>query len=202
MGRKRANTVQTKNNKATPKEKGQIPPLAQAETGYFQQLVESSNQYAGLLKQKASFEFILKQLTSSRTKVQKGEVELPVSIVLIPKVLSYMEGDKKKVLALFDKHIKQYQQNMKALTSQLEFAYENFTESGIRNKEYFVQRFKTAEVTSIADIERKVLPDEETLFEGEYNKLVEESDEGKKLRNDLKKANREAVKRNTKQKKN
>ena len=49
MARKRANTIQSKNNKAIVAPKMEIVPLEQQETGYFQQLVESSNQYACLL---------------------------------------------------------------------------------------------------------------------------------------------------------
>jgi len=106
MARKR-NNGKTKAD-VTPQE---IAPLMQSEAQYFQELVESSNQYSGLLKQKAQFEYIVKQLQAGRNKIQKGEIKLPVDITLIPKVMTYQENDKKKVLKMFDEQISVHQQN-------------------------------------------------------------------------------------------
>lgn len=190
MSRKRANG--NEKQKAAP----QIAPLMQNEAQYFQELVESSNQYSGLLKQKAQFEYIVKQLQDGRKKVQKGEITLPVNITVIPKVMSYAENDKKKVLKMFDEQIKVYQQNLNALSSQLTFAYENFTESGIRNKEYLARRFEKAKAKAIAP-ERTVIKDEETLFEAELKDMMKNPEKLEAF----KKAKREAIKRNTKRQK-
>jgi len=191
MARKRSNG-KTKAD-VTPQE---IAPLMQNEAQYFQELVESSNQYSGLLKQKAQFEYIVKQLQAGRNKIQKGEIKLPVDITLIPKVMTYQENDKKKVLKMFDEQISVHQQNLKALMSQLTFAYENFTESGIRNKEYLTKRFEKVKVKAIVP-ERTVLADEDTLFEAELNDMIKNP---KKLE-EFKKAKKEAIRRNTKGKK-
>lgn len=171
----------------------QIAPLMQAEVQYFQELVESSNQYSGLLKQKAQFEYIVKQLQDGRNKIQKGEINLPVDITLIPKVMTYQENDKKKVLKMFDEQIKIHQQNLKALASQLTFAYENFTESGIRNKEYFTRRFETAKVKNIVP-ERTVIEDEDTLFEAELTDMMKNPEKLKAY----KEAKKTAIERNKK----
>ena len=191
MARKRSNG-KTKADVA-PQE---IAPLMQNEAQYFQELVESSNQYSGLLKQKAQFEYIVKQLQAGRNKIQKGEIKLPVDITLIPKVMTYQENDKKKVLKMFDEQISVHQQNLKALMSQLTFAYENFTESGIRNKEYLTKRFEKVKVKAIVP-ERTVHAEEDTLFEAELNDMIKNP---KKLE-EFKKAKKEAIRRNTKGKK-
>ena len=171
----------------------QIAPLMQNEAQYFQELVESSNQYSGLLKQKAQFEYIVKQLQDGRNKIQKGEIKLPVDITLIPKVMTYQENDKKKVLKMFDDQIKIHQQNLKALASQLTFAYENFTESGIRNKEYFTRRFESAKVKNIVP-ERTVIEDEDTLFEAELTDMMKDPEKLKAY----KEAKKTAIERNKK----
>lgn len=170
-----------------------LPPLQQMEVQYFNELVESSKQYSGLLQQKTQFEYVVKQLQEGRKKVQKGEIPLPVNITLIPKVMTYQESDKKKVLKMFDDNIKVYQQNLGSLESQLNFAHENFTESGIRNKEFLTRRFKAAKVKNIVP-DRKIVEGEETLFEAEFSDLLKDP---KKVEA-FKKAKKEAVKRNTK----
>jgi len=191
MARKR-NNGKTKAD-VTPQE---IAPLMQSEAQYFQELVESSNQYSGLLKQKAQFEYIVKQLQAGRNKIQKGEIKLPVDITLIPKVMTYQENDKKKVLKMFDEQISVHQQNLKALMSQLTFAYENFMESGIRNKEYLARRFVSAKVKNIVP-DRTVIADEDELFSGELEEMLKDP---KKVE-EFKKAKKEAIRRNTKAKK-
>ena len=181
MGRKRS-SGKTEADKLP----SQLPPLQQMELQYFNELVKSSKQYSGLLQQKTQFEYVVKQLQDGRKKVQKDEIKLPVNITLIPKVMTYPESDKKKVLKMFD-------DNIKALTSQLEFAYENFTESGIRNKEFFTRRFEKVKVKNIVP-DRKIVEGEETLFEEEFSDLLKDP---KKVEA-FKKAKKEAVKRNTK----
>lgn len=190
MSRKRSNG-KTEADKLPSK----LPPLQQMEVQYFNELVESSKQYSGLLQQKTQFEYVVKQLQEGRKKVQKGEIPLPVNITLIPKVMTYQESDKKKVLKMFDDNIKVYQQNLGSLESQLNFAHENFTESGIRNKEFLTRRFEAAKVKNIVP-DRKIVEGEETLFEAEFSDLLKDP---KKVEA-LKAAKKTAVKRNIKQK--
>lgn len=189
--RKRANGKTKKDVKEIPK---QLPPLMQPEADYFNELVAASNQYSDLLKQKAQYQFIVGQLTENRKKVQKDEIKLPVGIVLIPKVMTYQEHDKKKVLQMFDKHIKIFNTNLTTIGSQLEFAYENFTESGIRGTELMTRRFEKAVVKSIVP-ERTIVKGEDTLFEAELNDMVKEGKDGEKVK-EFKKAVKIAVEKN------
>lgn len=170
-----------------------LPPLMQTEAQYFNELVTASNTYSDLLTQKAQFEHIVKQLQEGRKKVQKDEIKLPVDIVLIPKVMTYQENDKKKVLALFDMHIKVFQQKVNANLSQLEFAHENFAESGIRNKEFLSRRFEKTTVKNIVS-EREVVKGEDVLFESEFADMMKDP---KKVA-EFKKAEQEAAKKNSK----
>ena len=110
--------------------------------------------------------------------------------------MTYQENDKKKVLKMFDEQISVHQQNLKALMSQLTFAYENFTESGIRNKEYLARRFVSAKVKNIVP-DRTVIADEDELFSGELEEMLKDP---KKVE-EFKKAKKEAIRRNTKAKK-
>ena len=187
--RKRANG----RTKADIPQPTKLAPLMQAEAQYFNELVESSNAYSGLLTQKAQYENIMKRLQEGRKKVQKDEIKLPVDIVLIPKVMTYQENDKKKVLEMFDLHIKIFMDKLNANTSQLEFAHENFAESGIRNKEFLTRRFEKATVRNIVP-ERQVIKDEDVLFEAELADMMKDP---KKVK-EFKKAEQEAAKRNKK----
>ena len=63
------------------------------EAQFFQELVNASNRYADLLKQEAQYKLKLARLESDRKKIQKGEIKLPVTMTLIPKVLSYQEDE-------------------------------------------------------------------------------------------------------------
>ena len=193
--RKRANGKTKKDVVEIPK---QLPPLMQPEADYFNELVQASNHYSDLLKQKAQYQFIVGQLTENRKKVQKDEIKLPVGIVLIPKVMTYQESDKKKVLQMFDKHIKIFNTNLTTIATQLEFAYENFTESGIRNKELLLRRFEKVAVKNIAS-ERTIVEGEETLFEAELNDMVKEGKDGEKVQ-EFKKAIKVAAEKNEERK--
>jgi len=177
--------------KADVKPPSKLAPLMQAEAQYFEELVSASNAYSGLLTQKAQYEQVLKQLQTRRKQVQKGEIKLPVNITLIPNVMAYSESDKKKVLEMFDMHIKIFQQKLNANVSQLEFAYENFTESGIRNKEFLSRRFERAKVKNIVP-ERQIIKGEDVLFEAEFAEMMKDP---KKVA-EFKKAEQEAAKRN------
>lgn len=185
MSRKRSN------GKVEVKIPTQLPPLMQNEVQYFNELVEASNQYSGLLKQKAQYEYIVGQLQENRKKIQKDEVKLPINVTLIPKLMTYTESDKKKVLKMFDEQLKAYQQNLSALASQLTFAYENFTESGIRNKEFLTRRFEKVNVGKIVP-DRKIIKDEEILFESEFTDMIKDP----KIAKEFKEAKKEAIKKN------
>jgi len=192
MTRKRA---AKKEKKKTPevKEPTRINPLMAGEGRFFQELVDASNQYAKLLEKESQYKFIVKKLIADRKKIQDGDIALPVTLTLIPKLLSYPESDKKKVLKIFDEQIKAYNINLATLKGQIDARYENFIESGIRNREFLKLRFHSEVKTkSIVAMRKYGEKDEETLFNAEFKDLVNDP----KKQQELKDAHKEAIKKN------
>ena len=169
-----------------------IPPLMESEGRFFQELVDASNRYTNLMKQEAQYKFILQKLTDDRKKIQTGEIPLPMTMTLIPKLMSYAENNKKKVLKIFDDQIAAYNTNILTLKGQIEHRYEDYIESAVRNKAFLNTRFKGATAKQIVPLRDIGEKDEEVLFEAEFKDLLH----NKEKQEELKKANKEAVKRN------
>jgi len=169
-----------------------VMPLMESEGRFFQELVNASNSYTNLLKQKNQYKFIIKKLQEDRKKIQQGEIELPILMTLIPKLMSYYEKDKKKVLKIFDEQIAAYNTNLLSLEGQLEHRYENYMESAARNKEFLNIRFKNAKAKNIVPLRDIGEKDEEVLFEAEFKDLLKNPEK----QCQLKAAKKEAVKRN------
>jgi len=169
-----------------------VMPLMESEGRFFQELVNASNSYTNLLKQKDQYKFIIKKLQEDRKKIQQGEIELPILMTLIPKLMSYYEKDKKKVLKIFDEQIAAYNTNLLSLEGQLEHRYENYMESAARNKEFLNIRFKNAKAKNIVPLRDIGEKDEEVLFEAEFKDLLKNPEK----QCQLKAAKKEAVKRN------
>lgn len=164
----------------------------ESEGRFFQELINASNSYTNLLKQKDQYKFIIKKLQEDRKKIQQGEIELPILMTLIPKLMSYYEKDKKKVLKIFDEQIASYNTNLLSLEGQLEHRYENYMESAARNKEFLNIRFKNAKAKNIVPLRDIGEKDEEVLFEAEFKDLLKNPEK----QCQLKAAKKEAVKRN------
>ena len=169
-----------------------VMPLMESEGRFFQELVNASNSYTNLLKQKDQYKFIIKKLQEDRKKIQQGEIELPILMTLIPKLMSYYEKDKKKVLKIFDEQIASYNTNLLSLEGQLEHRYENYMEFAARNKEFLNIRFKNAKAKNIVPLRDIGEKDEEVLFEAEFKDLLKNPEK----QCQLKAAKKEAVKRN------
>jgi len=169
-----------------------VTPLMESEGRFFQELVDASNSYTNLLKQKDQYKFIIKKLQEDRKKIQQGEIELPILMTLIPKLMSYYEKDKKKVLKIFDEQIASYNTNLLSLEGQLEHRYENYMESAARNKEFLNIRFKNAKAKNIVPLRDIGEKDEEVLFEAEFKDLLKNPEK----QCQLKAAKKEAIKRN------
>lgn len=174
-----------------------INPLMESEGRFFQELVDSSNQYTNAMKQESQYQFILDKLKKDRKKIQDGDIKLPMTMTLIPKLLSYQEDDKKKILKIFDDQIAAYNANLATIKGQIELRYENFIESAVRNREFLNIRFKSAKAKKIVPLRDIGEKDEELLFEAEYANLVKDGDTQKEYH----KASKEATKRNTARKK-
>lgn len=167
-------------------------PLMEGEGKFFQELVNASNRYTQLLKQKAQYEFIIKKLQEDRKKIQHGDIPLPMTMTLIPKLMSYQEYDKKKILKIFDDQIKSYDTNIKTLNGQIEHRYEDYMESAVRNREFLNVRFKDVKAKNIVPLRDIAEKDEEVLFEAEFSDLLKDEEKQK----ELKEAKKEAIKRN------
>lgn len=191
MGRKRV----VKQKKKTPVEikSVKVNPLMASEGQFFQELVNASNRYTDLIKQEAQYKFIVARLETDRKKIQKEEIKLPIMMTLIPKLMSYQEHDKKKVLAVFDEQIIAYNTNLISLKGQIEHRYEDYLESAARNKEFLNTRFKDAKAKNIVPLRDIGEKDEEVLFEAQFKDLVKDT----KKQAELRAAKKEAVKRNT-----
>lgn len=182
-----------KKQKVSEVEPTRIMPLMAGEGRFFQELVDSSNQLSKLMEKESQYKFIVKKLLTDRKQIQDEDIALPVNLTLIPKLMSYPEHDKKKVLKIFDEQIKAYNINLATLKGQVNMKYENFIESGIRNREFLKLRFNSEVKTkSIVAMRKYGEKDEETLFEGEFKELLKDP----KKQEELKKAHKEAVKRN------
>lgn len=169
-----------------------VQPLMSHEGQFFQELVNASNRYAELLKQEAQYKFIAARLQNDRKKIQTGEIKPPIQMTLIPKLMYYQENDKKKVLAVFDEQIKSYNNSLISLKGQIDHRYEDYMESAARNKAFLNSRFKDTKVKSIVPVRDVGEKDEEILFEAEFKDLLKNP----KKQQELKKAQKEAVKRN------
>jgi len=195
MARKRV----VKKKQKVPKETKPVtvPPLMEFEGKFFQELVNASNRYTALLKQEAQYKFIVRKLETDRKKIQQGGIKLPMLITLIPKLMSYQENDKKKVLAIFDEQIAAYNTNLSSLKGQIEHRYEDYMESAARNKEFLNIRFKNAKAKNIVPLRDIGEKDEEVLFEAEFKDLLKNPEKQAQL----KAAKKEAVKKNIARKK-
>jgi len=195
--RKRANGKTPKVvGKEVPKVQ-RLMPLNTAEGQYFDELKSASNTYSEALGKQTQYKHILLQLTESRTKIQKGDIEMPINLTLIPNIMSYPEGDKKVILKIFDETIKNYTKSLQAIDSKVNYFYEAFVESGIRNREYLARRFADVKAKQITP-GRVTIKDEKTLFEAEIDDLINDPKKKEEAKVEAKKALKIAVEHNKK----
>lgn len=170
---------------------GKVKELAVNETAYFKELEGSSNAYVGLLKQRSQMEFTVRKLIEIRTKIQKGEIPMPLTKVLIPNIWLQTVTDKKEALKWFDVEIEKLNNSIKSSTGQIQKRYDDYVESAVRNREFLNRKYVNLKAKDIVP-ERNVIKDEEILFEGTVKDLI--ANKGKQ--EEFKKAKEEAVKRN------
>lgn len=183
-----------------PEKPPKISPLVEVEGRFFQELVNASNQYTALLKQKAQYDFVIKKLSADRKKIQDGKIKLPILITLIPKLMWYMEEDKKEVLKIIDEQLASYNNMVKSLIGQIEIRYEQFAESGVRNREFLAKRFQSAAAKNIVPLRDVATKEEETLFEADFAELLKSEKKQKEFKNAKKEAVKKNVARKTKSK--
>jgi len=178
MVRKRANNKEVKTVQEFRKDA--IMPLTEMEGGYFQALVNASNNCGKVLQNKAKTEWIIKQLEEKRDDIVKGNIPLPVSITLIPQLVSYPESDKVKILKIFDEQIQSYKQTLLAINGQMTHQHEEYVEIAVRVKDFMVKRYsgQTSKFVALDPNHRSPTTDEIKLFESDFDKLVK-TKEGK-----------------------
>lgn len=194
MAKKRQRANKKKSTKVEIK---QTKPLMSGEAQYFQELVDVSNRYAALLKQKAQYEFIVNKLQENRKKIQSGKIKMPVTLPLIPNVMNYSESDKKEIFKFFDEQITGYKNSVKDINGQLGHRYEEYVEIAVRTREFLTKRYGDLKGAKIVQA-RAGIKDEENLFEAEFNKLMKTSDNfDPKVKAEFEAAKKQAIKVNT-----
>lgn len=160
------------NMKETPKtvDRENAVGLYQNETIVFNELVELSNQFAKLKKQYDQYEFIRVNLIARRKKIQKGEIELPIQIQLTQDMY-YTEGDKKKILKLFDEQIKTITNSVTAVKQQVIVRRDMYIESGLRLLEFAQRRYGQYKPEEFSPRGVSLNKDEQKLTEKEYDEL-------------------------------
>jgi hypothetical protein len=156
----------------TPKtvDRENVVGLYQNETIVFNELVELSNQYAKLKKQYDQYEFIRVNLIARRKKIQKGEIELPIQIQLTQDMY-YTEGDKKKILKLFDEQIKTITNSVAAVKQQVIVRRDMYIESGLRLLEFAQRRYGQYKPEEFSPRGVGLNKDEQKITEKEYDEL-------------------------------
>ena len=198
---KRTRANKSPRNEALPKEK-KLTPLEQGEANYFQPLVQFSNTYGQLLKQSEQYHLVLSKLEERRTKIQKGDIKLPIMVQLTGNSF-YSEYDKKVVLEDIDKQIASIKESLKGIRGQLEHRKDDYVDSAIKVKKFLEARFEGQKQSSIGGERIKGnKKDEEKIFEADFAELMKEVD-GKpnpkfnpKTSENFEKAMQEAVKKN------
>jgi len=192
--RKRASGKVKVDVKEVPKVQ-RLMPLDTNEAQYFEELKGASNRYAEALTNQTKYKHIITQLQKSRGKIQKGDIKMPINLTLIPNIMSYPEEDKVEILKIFDETIKNYVKSLQAIDSKVDYFYEAFVESGIRNREYLARRFKDVIAKQITP-QRTAIKDETTIFEAEIDELLGDPKKQEKAKADAKKAMKVAVEHN------
>lgn len=195
MARKRANTP-TKGNKIEVKTKPKSRPLMQPEAQFFQELIDTSNRFQALKKQKEGFEFGIGKLELLRKKIQKDVIKPPIILPFIPKHSFYYEYDKKEILKLLDEQLTSLKNSVKSLEGQMQHRYDEYAESAGRSKDFINKRYANVGLKTISP-KRRESKEEETLFEAEFKEIMESEEKKEEYR----KAKMEAVKKNVERQK-
>lgn len=161
-------------NKSTPKpqvvDRSNAAPLMQQETTVFSELIELSNQFGKLQGQYMQYQFIKKNLDMRRTKIQKGEIKLPIQIQ-VAQGMFYTETNKKEVLKYMDEQIKTIKTSIKGIQDQVNNHRDAFIESGLRLAEFAQKRFGAYKIKEFAPKGVSATGQEKELMEKEYDEL-------------------------------
>lgn len=165
--RKRSNT--SKREAALPqKELKPIQPMHAKEAQLIQQFVNIAQTYAKLLRQEQQYDFILKSMEKTRTKIQKGELT-SLNMPVAPNTTAPIT-DKKDMLEYMDDQIKTVKTALSGIKGQVSQKRDIFTETGLHLKDWCERRFGKYQNQKITGY-RKSFDDEKVLFESEFEDL-------------------------------
>ncbi|MFW6121956.1 MAG: hypothetical protein ACOC80_13820 [Petrotogales bacterium] len=169
-------------------------PLVQPEADMFQQLIQASNIYGKLRKQKEGYEHVLQELKIKKKRIKKGEIKPPFLKPLGNKTF-YHETDVDKMLKDLDKEIKSIQNAIEGIKGQVEHRKDNYIDEALKIVTYYNKKFnkyKMKEVTGVRGGSTK--EQEEKLFEASFDELMKD----KKLQKEFNKAKQKAIEENKK----
>lgn len=164
--------------------------INQVEVQLFQQLINISNQYGKLQKQRMEYEVVLKNLKDKRKKVQKGEIEMPIMFPL-GKRSFYPCSDKKEALKELDSEIKVVSNAVKGIEGQVQNGADEYIASAFRLIDFLQKKFGRFKPTNVYSKGCNPKKDEKVLFEKELDEIEKSEEAKEKLNKALKKAKEE-----------
>lgn len=181
--------------KAVEIDKLKLTPVQQNEANLFQQLIQISNLYGKLKKQKAEYEMVLASMKDKRKDVQKGKV----TEVMLPfgKNKFYPCTDKKYILKELDAEIDIIANALNGVIGQLTNYNDAFIEQGLAIKDWCDQKFSIFKPKNVYRVGCNPNKDEKVLFEGELDELLKNEEKKKEFQE----AKEKAVKENRKMQK-
>lgn len=189
---KKAQRKRAQKKKPVKKEKALIKPLAQAETKYFENLIQLSNTYAKLNQQYHQYKFVLEQMEEKRNQIQKDEIKMPILMQLGGNSF-YQETDKKKVISDMDDQMDRIKNSIRGIKGQLKQREEAFIAAGLDLKSFAERRFGPYKAKDISE-DRSEAKTDKVLFEAEFEELMKDPE----LQKEFKAKKEEAKKANSK----
>jgi len=213
--RKRSNTT-SKREKATSKiSREDATPVMQNEAYIAKEWIDQSNAYGKLKKQFMDIDFMYQTLVTKRKQIQKGEIEVsktsPIYVKLIGESLCPLT-DKKKVLEDIDGQLKSLKLQRDGVKGQLLHRRDEYIESALRLTRFLVERYGKYSSKDISapkygtgvrsKVEKKASKkDEETLFEAEFDKIMNDAETQAKFIEANEKAKKDNAKKSKSKKK-
>jgi len=157
-----------------------LRPIIQTEAQLFQNLINISNQYGQLRKQYEEYTTIIESLKDRRSKVAKGEIELPI-LMPLGKNKYYQCNDMKLVLRELDDEIRILTNALKGVKGQLQNHKDAFVEAGLAVNDFTDTRFKRFKPKNVYAKGCSPKKEEKVLFEGELDELLKDEEKMKEF---------------------
>lgn len=169
QGRKRSNPAVIK---AITMNKSNLTPITQEDANMFNTIIQVSNQYGKLRKQKAEYEMVLSSMKDKRKSVAQGKVK---SIMLpFGKNKFYPCDDKKVILTELDAEITIIANAVKGVSAQLSQYTEGFIGQGLQIQNWAEGKFSSYKPENTYSKGCNPKKEETILFEGEMDEMYDE----------------------------